>query len=194
MTVTDVYKFYNDFVKLTYSEIEARDNTLPIELLFETHSAIDHLKRYYVDGQEEAIACEKAISHLQRGVLDAFKLKLKYFNDDVKKLRSKKIDFNIIDSGDYITDFLKDRREIVINAKQARLTESKNNKYEAFDMWMGVSIKIDEFYKKYFDETKINWARIKTFKFFGFSFLLGLLTGVISSGVIAYIFNFLICR
>lgn len=194
MKVYDVYKFYNDYVKVIYSEIEARDNSLPIELLFETHSAFDHLKRYYVDNQEEDITCEKAISHLQRGVLDAFKLKLKYFNDDVKKLRAKKIDFDLIDSGSFVTNFIKDRREIIITARDARLYESNKDKEEAFDKWMEVSIKIDEFYKHYFIDTKLHWAKIKTYKFFGLLFLLGLITGLISSGVIAYIFDFIICR
>ena len=44
MTEQDVYKFYNEKVKIIYSEIEARNNVLPIELLFEIHSAFDHLK------------------------------------------------------------------------------------------------------------------------------------------------------
>lgn len=45
MTEKDVYRFYNEFVKVIYSEIEARNNTLPVELLFEVNSAFDHLKR-----------------------------------------------------------------------------------------------------------------------------------------------------
>ena len=34
MKEKDVYQFYNDKVKILYSEIEARNNSLPIELLF----------------------------------------------------------------------------------------------------------------------------------------------------------------
>ena len=41
MTEQEVYKFYNEKVKIIYSEIEARNNVLPIELLFEIHSAFD---------------------------------------------------------------------------------------------------------------------------------------------------------
>lgn len=35
----DVFVFYRDYVKPLYCEIEARDNTLPVELLFEIHAA-----------------------------------------------------------------------------------------------------------------------------------------------------------
>jgi hypothetical protein len=48
MTEKEVYQFYNDKVKILYSEIEARNNVIPVELLFEIHSAFDHLKRFHV--------------------------------------------------------------------------------------------------------------------------------------------------
>ena len=86
MTEQDVYKFYNEKVKIIYSEIEARNNVLPIELLFEIHSAFDHLKRIHVDGESAEEQAGKAYSHLKRGCLDAFKLKLKFFNDDQKRV------------------------------------------------------------------------------------------------------------
>ena len=53
MTEKDVFQFYNDYVKILYSEIEARNNTLPVELLFEIHSAFDHLKRIYIDKDDD---------------------------------------------------------------------------------------------------------------------------------------------
>jgi hypothetical protein len=40
MTEKEVYSFYNEKVKILYSEIEARENTLPVELLFEIQSII----------------------------------------------------------------------------------------------------------------------------------------------------------
>ena len=86
MTEKDIYNFYNDKVKILYSEIEARENTLPVELLFEIHSAFDHLKRFHIDGEPESLCVERAFSHLKRGLLDAFKLKLKYHNQTVEFL------------------------------------------------------------------------------------------------------------
>ena len=68
MTEKEVYQFYNDYdyVKVAYSEIEAAGNNLPAELLFEVHSAFDHLKRIHVDGLPEELCCEKAFAHLKR--------------------------------------------------------------------------------------------------------------------------------
>ena len=110
MTEQDVYKFYNEKVKIIYSEIEARNNVLPIELLFEIHSAFDHLKRIHVDGESAEEQAGKAYSHLKRGCLDAFKLKLKFFNDDQKKVYDKKADLRIIDNGTFLTDFISERK------------------------------------------------------------------------------------
>ena len=66
MTEKDVYCFYNEKVKLLYSEIEDRDNTLPVELLFEINSAFDYLKRIHVDNESEDKCAEKAFTHLKR--------------------------------------------------------------------------------------------------------------------------------
>ena len=44
-------------------------------------TVFDHLKRIHVDGESETLCAEKAFSHLKRGLLDAFKLKLMYHNN-----------------------------------------------------------------------------------------------------------------
>jgi len=74
---------------------------LPVELLFEIHSAFDHLKRIHVDNDPEAKCAEKAFSHLKRGLLDAFKLKLMYHNKDYEKLLKLKTDLRLIDNGKF---------------------------------------------------------------------------------------------
>jgi len=99
MQVTDVYRFYAEYAKPIYCEIEARNNTIPVELLFEIHAAFDHLKRFYIGEEEEDLAAKKALSHLKRGMLDAFKLKLKYFNSEIEALLKSKVDFELIDNG-----------------------------------------------------------------------------------------------
>jgi hypothetical protein len=103
MNEREVYAFYTDRVKPIYSWIEAKDNTLPIELLFEIHAAFDHLKRLHLGEDKEENACNKAISHLKRGVLDAFKLKLKYFNNDFKIIIGGNAEYlHIIDNGEFL--------------------------------------------------------------------------------------------
>ena len=59
MTEKEVYQFYNDTVKIIYSEIEAKKNSLPVELLFEIHSAFDHLKRIHIDNEPEELQAQK---------------------------------------------------------------------------------------------------------------------------------------
>ena len=75
-TIKETFEFYNDSIKPLYSEIEAESNELPVELFFEIHAAFDHLKRFYLGEEQESVSCDKAISHLKRGALDTFKLKL----------------------------------------------------------------------------------------------------------------------
>lgn len=170
MTEKEVYEFYNNTVKIIYCEIEARNNILPVELLFEIHSAFDHLKRIHVDNEDERAAAEKAFSHLKRGVLDAFKLKLKYFNDDYNRLLKSKSDLRIIDSGKFLAGFLEDHKSIVATARQARIEESFRNIDNAFNNWYRTSILINEFEEKYFDSSKISWAKKQSFFRFYVSF------------------------
>ena len=189
MDTREVFQFYNDTVKILYSEIEARNNTLPVELLFEIHSAFDHLKRHFVDGETEDECCKKAFSHLKRGLLDAFKLKLKCFNDDCNKLLNKKADLRIIDSGAYLTDLLDDRKNIINTARNARLEESKTNIDSAFENWCAVSKQIDDFESKYFDSAKIKWAERQSFFHFNANFWLGVFAGIISSIAVTLLFQ-----
>lgn len=187
MTEQDVYKFYNEKVKIIYSEIEARNNVLPIELLFEIHSAFDHLKRIHVDGESAEEQAGKAYSHLKRGCLDAFKLKLKFFNDDQKKVYGKKADLRIIDNGTFLTDFISERNKIVTCAKEARIMEGQKDVEAAFEKWYNVSTMIDAFEQRFFDSTKIQWAQKQSFFRFGISFVVGVVTGVLASIIVSFI-------
>ena len=184
MTELDVYKFYNEKVKIIYSEIEARKNVLPIELLFEIHSAFDHLKRIHVDGDSTDEQSNKAYSHLKRGCLDAFKLKLKFFNDDQKKVFGKKADLRIIDNGKFITDFISERNKIISCAKDARIMEGQKNIDAAFEKWYSVSTMIDAFEQKFIDAEKIHWAEKQSFFRFGITFIIGVVTGVLGSVIV----------
>jgi len=188
MQVNDVYEFYQEFVKPIYSEIEARWNDIPVELLFETYAAFDHLKRFHLSEEDENMATLKALSHLKRGVLDAFKLKLKYFNNDVEKFLNSKVDFQLIDNGEFISSLYKDKQNIIAIAKDARLTESKNGKDEAFEKWFDASLKIDDFESKYFKHSyKVDWAKNKTFEWINKDTIRGFIVGIISGGLSSYV-------
>lgn len=191
MTEQEVYEFYNNTVKVIYSEIEAKNNTLPVELLFEINSAFDHLKRIHIDNESEDLQSQKAYSHLKRGCLDAFKLKLKYFNDDVSKIYRKKADLRIIDNGQYLADFIQAKAEIFKIAKEARLNEGKMDTELALQEWSHVSVLIDSFEDKFFNTEKLHWAEKQSFFHFNANFWLGVLAGIISSVVVTVLFTFL---
>ena len=188
MTEKDVYQFYNDKVKILYSEIEARNNTLPIELLFEVHSAFDHLKRIHIDGEPEVCCAEKAFSHLKRGLLDTFKLKLKYHNDDYEKLLKLKTDLRFIDNGKFLPSLLGKRKILINLAKEARLFEGKTDIDSAFEKWYEVSGLIDQFEKEFFDPSKIQWAKKINFLHNSWTFIVGIVSGIIGSAIMQYLF------
>ena len=180
----DVYRFYNEKVKVIYSEIEALNNTLPVELLFEIHASFDHLKRFHLKEESEEESVEKVLSHLKRGALDAYKLRLKYHNNEYNNIINNKSDLKIVDNGNFIIRLLKARKTINNKAKEARLYEGKKNMDEAFEKWVEVSTLINEFEEEYFNPEKIGWA--KTQKYFRItrdnilSFVLGgLVSGIL---------------
>lgn len=193
MNIKQVFEFYQQYVKRIYSEIEAKRNNIPVELLFETYAAFDHIKRFYLDEENEQESSKKAISHLKRGVLDAFKLKLKYFNYDIEKFQDNKVDFSLIDNGKFIGEFYKEKNEIYRLAKEARLIESKESKEEAFEKWFEVSLKIDRFEEKFFNNLeKIEWAKHKTFKWINKDSIRGFIVGVLSSIVASLMFYWIV--
>jgi hypothetical protein len=187
----EVFVFFQEYVKPLYCEIEAKNNTLPVELLFEIHASFDHLKRFYVGEEEEAISCSKAISHLKRGALDAFKLKLKYFHNDFEKLSNSNIDLSLLDNGQFWPRLLADKEAIITLAKSARLSESNPDPAKAFEIWSEASIKMDEFYGCYLNqEGKLTWAKKKTFAWLNKDTckgaLIGFITGCLSSLLVWY--------
>ncbi len=192
VVVKDVFVFYQEYVKPLYCEIEARNNTLPVELLFEIHASFDHLKRFHIGEEEESISCNKAISHLKRGALDALKLKLKYFHNDLECLQKSDIDLSLLDNGSFWPNLLSDKDAIINMAKDARMTESNPDPSQAFDLWSKTSIQIDGFYAKYLNqEGKFEWAKKKTFAWLNKDTWrgvgIGFLTGCLSSLLIWYL-------
>ena len=191
MTEKEVYQFYNDYVKIAYSEIEAAGNKLPVELLFEVHSAFDHLKRIHIDGLPQDNCCEKAYSHLKRGVLDAYKLKLKYFNDDYQALFKKSgKDLRLVDNGEYLPKAIRARKEIIAVAKDARLNEGKADVNSAFEKWYETSLLITAFENMYFDENKLRWAKATSLRQGIIGMIIGLVVGVVGSILAGIIMGF----
>jgi hypothetical protein len=196
MPINKVFDFYNRIVKPAYVEIEARGNSLPIELLFEIHSALDHISRIHSDHDDAEKCVEKALSHLKRGILDVFKLKLKYCNQAMERLELKGIDLTLIGDGKFYEEFTQLRYSIKKTAKMARLEEKKagncsDDIEEAFRSWLETSALIDNMEENYLNSPKISWAKLKTIKLLTINTLIGFIIGVVSSlsaaGIIWYI-------
>ena len=190
MSIKEVFEFYEQYVKPIYSEIEAKRNNIPVELLFETYAAFDHLKRFYIDAEEESTTSLKAISHLKRGILDAFKLKIKYFNQDLENFQTYQYTLELIDNGNFLSGFIKEKNLIFRLAKEARLTESKISKEEAYEKWFLVSLKIDAFEKNYLNQLeKIEWAKKKQFKWLSKDAIRGFIIGVFSGLITSFLWS-----
>lgn len=189
MTEKDVYQFYTEKIKILYSEIEAQNNILPIELLFEILAAFDHLKRFHIDNENEEKCAAKAYSHLKRGALDAFKLKLKYHNCQYNKIMQPNKDLRLIDTGSFLPCMLNAHREITQTAKNARLTEGVNDIDKAFENWEKTSLLIDDFEDTYFNSEKLDWAKTQNLVKKRSQFLIGIITGVFASAIFAGIIN-----
>ena len=156
--------------------------------MFEIHSAFDHLKRFHVDGEPEDRSAEKAFSHLKRGMLDAFKLKLKYHNKDYEKLLRMKADLHLIDNGTFWTSVFNKRTMIVSLAREARQNEGKKEIDGAFEKWYQASDLIDQFESDFLESSKIQWAKRSYFFRRSGKVIIGLIIGVIGSAIVQYLF------
>lgn len=184
LRISDVFNFYFQFIKPLYVEVESKNNTIPVELLFETQAAFDHLSRIYAQNEDEHSSCSKALSHLKRASFDAFKLKLEYFNDETGRIQKMKVDFESIDNGNYLPSYIGSKNEILNKAKSARLAEGVDH-HHAFSLWIDVSAMINKFFVDFINRDEINWARRRKIA----GFLLKLITGFIIALIIELLLN-----
>lgn len=190
-TIKELFRFYTYRVKPIYAEIEARNNLLPVELLLEVFAAFDHIKRFYVDEVSEKDAVSSTFSHLKRGLLDAFKLKLKYYNADYEGLQKDARLFPLIDNGEFTRTLQHNRKMIIQAGKQARLCESKTDLKHAFDNWEKTSLLIDAFYDNFFGNNKLLWAKTLEKKLLWIERLKSGVVGLVLGLVVAYIAHLL---
>ncbi len=190
LAIADVFKFYNDVVKPVYSHIEAIQNALPIELLFEIHSAFDHLKRYYVNEESEHSVAKSAFGHLKRGVLDAYKIDLKVFNEEVEQIQ-RTYDLEFVDNGKYLLNFNQAKYEIRELATAARVQVQNDNLDDVFEKWSQVSVKIAYFRKEFIGNklVDLDWSTKKSKRFLTkekvYSFLIGVASSLVATAIVS---------
>lgn len=160
-TFTDLFAFYNDYVRLLYGAIQAQ-NALPQETLFEINAAFDHISRHWTHGRAEADEVDKAFSHLKRSCLDIFKLTLKDAIDNYNKLC--RIDTSIIDNGTFdqrMHKLVADMKAKSIEARQAD-SETHDGIEEAFALWAEVYQLCGQFNQEFFLSPHVQWAKKKS--------------------------------
>jgi hypothetical protein len=163
-TLTDLFKFYHDYVKLLYSSVQV-ENHLPFEVLFELNAALDHLSRHWVCAEKESQVVEKAYSHLKRSCLDIFKIKLKQTVDQYNEL--KKCDTSIIDNGKFelsMHTLIYNIKQEAIHARQQEGNSGNDDEdsIKAFDLWEPVFNKCVTFEKTYYLNENLDWASTKS--------------------------------
>src|SRR5258708_33282019 len=119
-TFDEVFKFYHEYVKLLYSDVQAT-GILPTEVLFELNAALDHASRHWVYGETEAQVTKKVYSHLKRSCLDIFKLRLKETVEHYQELN--KLDLSLLNNGTFETEMRALVHAIKREARSARQRE-----------------------------------------------------------------------
>ena len=177
---------YYDKYKPLYSRLQAF-NQMPIELVFETAAAWDHLSRHWRFDEPEAECVDKASRHLKRAVFDAYKLLLKKAVDDYDDLR--RIDTSLIDNGQFDVRLRLLMSEIRVESIAARDSEGDTRGSDgwgkAFDLWGGVFQKIERFNREFYLNPNVDWARTKTSEFDSRRLHAAFWIGVASSAAVA---------
>jgi hypothetical protein len=153
---------YYDKYKPLYSRLQAF-NQMPIELVFETAAAWDHLSRHWRFDEPEAKCVDKASRHLKRAVFDAYKLLLKKAVDDYDDL--VRINTSLIDNGQFDVKLRLLMSEIRVESIAARDSEGDTRGSDgwgkAFDLWAGVFQKIERFNSEFYLNPNVEWAKTK---------------------------------
>jgi hypothetical protein len=190
-TFAELFAFYNSFVKLLYSEVQAH-NRLPLEVLFEINAAFDHLSEHWTLDRTEKEAVGEAFSHLKRSCLDLFKIKYSTTKDQYDELR--KIDTSIVDNGNYERQLLIFFNELRKEAIQARKRENETHDgdiTQVFERWVGVYLKCLKFENDFYLHPGLKWSKRKGIAKFFRQNIFGFLIGVLSTLLALPIWNFL---
>lgn len=160
-TLTELFAFYHDYVKVLYSAVQT-ENTLPQEVLFELNAAFDHLSRHWTYGESEAQAVHKSYGHLKRSCLDIFKISVREARSQYDELR--KIDTSAIDNGDFDKKLHALFANIRQGATEARRLEGNGNAdpdgpIKAFDAWQPVYANCLRFDADFYHHPALDWAK-----------------------------------
>ena len=194
-----LYKTYNDSVKLLIADLEARNQSFPIEIFNEIRAFTDHVARCYLPGKtEEDIQNElvKAEGHIIRTLLDCYKCLNVYFFDTIEHFEKKDmkyVDLSYVDNGRFMITLRNMKNEAVAFSREARRYESQD-KAAALQYYEKMYLKYVEI-ETYIENNSAHllWAKDKFFKNKARSFVVWLLT-LLAGVVISWIFQYFILQ
>lgn len=200
--VKEIYQDYQRNVKPLIYYVERKYHRFPKSLLNEIRDVFDHLSRCYCTDIELGIEdtdkekyindnIEKAENHFTRIKLDAYKYVNDFKERDFKKWKRKysKYDLQNIDNGVFWENILQleELGEELFSLAKAK--ESKNIE-EAYELFVKSTEKYDEIEdlirkkQKLILKAKMKYRRISFLNTF-FTFIIGIVTGVIASIIYA---------
>lgn len=164
----ELYKVYNETIKLLIAKIEAKSQKFPIEIFNEIRAFNDHIARCYLPPEAKVnheVELQKAEAHIVRITLDCYKfLNVIYFTDFEKFMKrdGEDVDYRDIENGKFFEEILKKKAEAEKYSEEARRLESINEKNESFEHWQKMNIAYSSLFK-YIDDNHDNilWAKSK---------------------------------
>jgi len=157
--LVDIFKTYNDVLKVLLAEVEATYSATPTLLFNEIRSSFDHIARTYRDGIEEyeiENQLKKAQSHIRRAIIDCYKFLNVFYQEKIVKFEkeTRNIDLISIDNGRFYNEFKQNHELAIESLREAKKlegidTEAAFQKYqESYNYLYDINQLITENYKK----------------------------------------------
>ncbi len=165
-SLKELYKSYNEVIKILIADFEAREETFPLPIFNEIRAFNDHVAQCYRDDiSDDDIKGElqKAKRHISRIIFDCYKFLNVSLFEKVKKFenQTKSIDLTLIDNGLFYPRYRDLKNRTKNKVREARKTESKNNNaaFELYQEAYNLYCELEELIETHGQD--IQWARWK---------------------------------
>lgn len=192
-----LYYQYNNTIKLLIAEIEIRYESFPTPIFNEIRAFNDHIARCFMEPNNKElvdIQVRKAKGHIERMILDCYKFLNVSLYDSVIKGFDKKykgVDLSVINNGDFILEYKKIKKEIVLLLKDAKSKEYLENKDSSIELYEKAHNRYTDLENLILNNcSNLFWAKnkfcVKRFlKFIGW-FLAAIISGFVSNCLLPY--------
>jgi hypothetical protein len=150
LKIEEFYKSYNNTLRPLLILVESELEDFPINILNEVRAIHDHVARVYKDGEginkeEELKLCER---HIQRAVLDCFKIIIAIKDKGIKRFKKdyKSVNLGDVDSGAFLPEFKQKLKVAKQYVKEAKKSECKGEteREKTVQLFEKATLKYDE--------------------------------------------------